>query len=54
MDQIQFSIKHVHTENYRINYRVFADGVELASMVCTFTSQKSKDSDVEKKTRRGA
>jgi hypothetical protein len=45
MDQIQFSIKHVRTENYRIYYRVFADGVELPSMVRIFTSQKSKDSD---------
>jgi len=47
MGQIQFSIKHVRTENYRIYYRVFADGVELPSMVCIFTSQKSKDSDEE-------
>jgi hypothetical protein len=50
MGQIQFSIKHVRTENYRIYYRIFADGVELSSMVCIFTSQKSKDSDEELKT----
>jgi len=49
MGQIQFSIKHARTENYRIYYRVFADGVELPSMVCIFSSQKSKDSDEELK-----
>jgi hypothetical protein len=49
MGQIQFSIKHARTENYRVYYRVFADGVELPSMVCIFTSQKSKDSDEELK-----
>jgi len=50
MGQIQFSIKPVRIENYRIYYRVFADGVELPSMVCIFSSQKSKDSDEELKT----
>jgi hypothetical protein len=50
MGQIQFSIKHVRTENYRIYYRVFVDGVELPSMVCIFTSQKTKNSDEELKT----
>jgi hypothetical protein len=49
MGQIQFSIKHARTENYRVYYRVFADGVELPSMVCIFTSQKNKDSDDELK-----
>jgi hypothetical protein len=50
VNQIQVSIKHVRTENYRIYYRVFADGVEVPSMVCIFSSQKSKDSDEELKT----
>jgi hypothetical protein len=49
MGQIQFSIKHARTENYRIYYRVFADAVELPSMICIFTNQKSKDSEVELK-----
>ena len=47
MGRIQFSIKYVRTENYRVYYRVFADGVELPSMVFIFPSQKSKDSDIK-------
>jgi len=36
-------------ENHRIYYRVKADGVELPSLVCIFASQKTSDSEKERK-----
>jgi len=42
---VRFSIEQIRAENYRVYYRVFADGVELPSVVCIFASQKNIRSD---------
>ena len=49
MGETQFSIEQIRTENYRVYYRVFADGVELPSVVCIYASQKNRHSDEELK-----
>ena len=49
MGEIQVSVKEIRTENNRVYYRVFADGVELPSIVYIFASQKNRDSDEELK-----
>jgi len=45
MSDVRFSIEQIRAENYRVYYRVFADGVELPSIVCIFASQKNNTSD---------
>ena len=47
MGEIRFSVKEIRTENRRIYYRTFADGVELPSLVYIFESEKNPDSDKE-------
>jgi len=37
----QFSVEQIRTENYKVYYRVFADGVEQPSLVYIFASQQS-------------
>jgi hypothetical protein len=49
MDERQFSVSETKRENYRIYYRVKADGVELPSLVCIFASHKSAESENELK-----
>jgi hypothetical protein len=36
MDERQFLVLEVGKENYRIYYRVTADGIEFPSLVCIF------------------
>ena len=47
---VQVSIKQVGTENYRVYYRVFADGVELPSLVCIFASSRTAKTEDKIKT----
>ncbi len=49
MDETQFSIEQIRAENYRVYYRVFADGVELPSVICIYASQKNRRSEEELK-----
>ena len=51
MGETQFSIEQIRAENYRVYYRIFADGVELPSVVCIYASQKNRRSDEELKAR---
>jgi hypothetical protein len=45
VSDVRISIKQIRAENHRVYYRVFADDVELPSMVCIFASQKNNRSD---------
>lgn len=49
MGETEFSIELIRTENYRVYYRVFADGVELSSVVWIYASQKNRRSEEEVK-----
>ena len=43
----RFSIERIRAENYKVYYRVFADGVELPSIVYIFASQQSAKTEDE-------
>jgi hypothetical protein len=49
VDEKQIVVFEINRENHRIYYRVKADGVELPSLVCIFTSHRSADSEKELK-----
>jgi hypothetical protein len=47
VDERQFVVSEASRGNYRIYYRVKADGVEFPSLVCIFASHEHAESEKE-------
>lgn len=49
MGEIEFCLQEIRTEDYRVYYRVFANGFQLPAIVSVYASQKATAGEAELK-----